>query len=143
MKRSRLIGLNKVSEGKNMGWTESESVCKKHPTHKQHQGVCPSCLRERLSHLCASSRRDTSIVVVPSFSSSPYYSSSSTGSGGRHSRNPSVGTLMSSLMVSGGNGLKKSRSIAFMNPRSVVDENGKKKKKKTTTTMTINRSLFR
>ncbi|XP_020082434.1 uncharacterized protein LOC109706042 [Ananas comosus] len=43
-----------------------ESRCKKHPKHREYTGVCPFCLRERLSHLSS-----------PSFSSSVTYPSSS------------------------------------------------------------------
>ncbi|XVF15252.1 hypothetical protein REPUB_Repub09cG0134900 [Reevesia pubescens] len=127
-----------------MGFSESGHGCKKHPNHQEKQGVCPSCLRERLSHLCSASYKETS-RVVPSISFYPAdYSNSASSSNSAsparhrisHKRNGS-GVMgikrSSSLMVkisTTTNGLKKSRSIAFI-PRKLDNEevkNGKKKK---------------
>ncbi|KAJ0975536.1 hypothetical protein J5N97_017501 [Dioscorea zingiberensis] len=49
-----------------------EGRCKRHPRHKQSKGVCPSCLRERLSHLSAS--YSSSNTNLTSSSSSSAYS---------------------------------------------------------------------
>ncbi|TYH38248.1 hypothetical protein ES332_D12G097900v1 [Gossypium tomentosum] len=49
-----------------MGFLETEDGCKIHPFHHQKQGVCPSCLRERLSGLCSTSYDEASRL-------SPYY----------------------------------------------------------------------
>lgn len=49
-----------------MGWSESEGTCKKHPNQRQSPGVCSSCLRERLYQLSSSSNNTSA-----SFSSSP------------------------------------------------------------------------
>ncbi|XWS33361.1 hypothetical protein CRYUN_Cryun22dG0075400 [Craigia yunnanensis] len=122
-----------------MGFSESSHGCKNHPHHQEKQGVCPSCLRERLSRLCSASYKEANPRVAASCSPSPadYSSASSSNSASpaRHKRNGSwvMGiTGSSSFMVKvGTNGLKKSRSIAFV-PRNFDDEevkNGKKKKK--------------
>lgn len=124
-----------------MGWSESELVCKKHQNQnkKQLEGVCPCCLRERLSQLsAATSQRKAAAVIAPSCSSSvpsspPYSSASSFNAMSpvhrRHHRNVSEFMGSISFMLSVGNELKKSRSIAFV-PRNFVGEikNGKKKR---------------
>ncbi|XP_022752283.1 uncharacterized protein LOC111301026 [Durio zibethinus] len=125
-----------------MGLSESGHGCKNHPHHQEKQGVCPSCLRESLSRLCSASDKEANSRVAPSLSFSPAdYSSalsSNPASPARHHnfhrRNGSgVTGIMgsSSFMVKvGTDGLKKSRSIAFV-PRDFDDEevkNGKKKK---------------
>ncbi|KAK6258830.1 Protein OCTOPUS-like - like 1 [Theobroma cacao] len=123
-----------------MGLSEADHGCKKHPHHQEKQGVCPSCLRERLSRLCSASHKEVS-RVSPSCSTSlpfsPAYfssaSSSKSASPARHSlHKPHGPVVMGSLsfMVKVGNGLKKSRSIAFV-PRNLDDEevkDGRKKK---------------
>ncbi|KAK8578020.1 hypothetical protein V6N13_076692 [Hibiscus sabdariffa] len=67
-----------------MGLSECESRhgCKKHPHHQEKQGVCPSCLKERLSHLYSSSSsyKESTSRVVPSLPFSPAeHNSFSTG----------------------------------------------------------------
>nr|CAD1826938.1 unnamed protein product [Ananas comosus var. bracteatus] len=96
-----------------------ESRCKKHPKHREYTGVCPFCLRERLSHLSS-----------PSFSSSVTYPSSSSA------------TASSSPGSAGSNAepLKKCRSLILVVGRGKEDddddneakerENCSKKKKK-------------
>lgn len=56
-----------------MGFSKSSYKCNKHPDHQENQGVCPSCLRERLSRLCSSSSlyKDSSLRIAPSSSFSP------------------------------------------------------------------------
>ncbi|XP_022775005.1 uncharacterized protein LOC111316989 [Durio zibethinus] len=127
-----------------MGFSESGHGCKKHPHHQEKQGVCPSCLRERLSRLCsAPSKELVNPRIAPSlsFSHADYRSASSSKSASParhrnlHKRNGSgvMGIMgSSSFMVKVGttNGFKKSRSIAFV-PRNFDGEeakNGKKKK---------------
>ncbi|XP_038994950.1 uncharacterized protein LOC120119132 [Hibiscus syriacus] len=57
-----------------MGFSESRHGCKKHPDHQGNQGVCPSCIRERLSRLCSSSssyKESMNSRVAPSLLFSP------------------------------------------------------------------------
>ncbi|XWS41615.1 hypothetical protein CRYUN_Cryun17cG0097500 [Craigia yunnanensis] len=130
-----------------MGFSESGHGCKKHPHHQEKQGICPSCLRDRLSLLVSASYKEANSRVAPScshslsFSPADYSSASSSNSAfpalhrNFHKRNSSeaMGIMgSSSFMVKTGtsNGLKKSRSIAFV-PRKFDDEeakNGRKKK---------------
>lgn len=117
--------------------------CKIHPHHLEKQGVCPFCLRERLSRLSSASYRDfAASCTSPSLSFSPAdnYSSASSSRSASPARNLKrngswvmriVGS--SSFMEKfGTNGLKKSRSIAVI-PANFDDgeevKNGKKKKK--------------
>ncbi|KAJ3695836.1 hypothetical protein LUZ60_001213 [Juncus effusus] len=62
-----------------MGRSESEwNKCKKHPKHKSSSGVCPYCLRERLSQLTSPSFSSLlTMACSSSDSSTPYYSSDS------------------------------------------------------------------
>lgn len=57
-----------------------EQRCKKHPTHKLSKGVCPSCLRERLSSLLNHSSSSSSSTYNTSNSNSSTISSSSSSS---------------------------------------------------------------
>ncbi|CAL9117729.1 unnamed protein product [Musa textilis] len=67
-----------------MGRPETRrSWCKRHPKHPQSTGVCPFCLRERLSRLSQCSSSSSSFVA---YISSPWAPSSSSSSG---SVNPS------------------------------------------------------
>ncbi|KAJ0039829.1 hypothetical protein Pint_27624 [Pistacia integerrima] len=98
-----------------MGCSESEETCRKHKNHKQLEGVCPFCLRERLSLL--QKKKISNGVSPPSAVRS------------KHHRNVSEVMGSTSLMWSVGNGLKKSRSIAFA-PRNFMGEVKNVKKKK-------------
>ncbi|XP_038999869.1 uncharacterized protein LOC120125530 [Hibiscus syriacus] len=111
----------------------SKSECKIHPSQHQNQGVCPSCLRERLSSLCSTSLNEASRLA-------PYYASNSVSPARlriSHRRNGSevMGVARSSSFMGkvGDNyGLKKSRSTAFV-ARKVDDEdvqNWKNKERK-------------
>ena len=44
--------------------SEWEDRCKRHPEHRMSKGVCPSCLRDRLAHLSASSSATSSVASV-------------------------------------------------------------------------------
>ncbi|KAK8517395.1 hypothetical protein V6N13_127576 [Hibiscus sabdariffa] len=111
-----------------MGFSKSE--CKLHPSQQQNQGVCPSCLRERLSRLSSTSYNEASRVA-------PYYVSNSASPAPRripHRRNGSlamgvVGSPSLAVKVGDHYGLKKSRSIAVV-ARKDGDEDVKKVKKK-------------
>ncbi|KAF5749772.1 hypothetical protein HS088_TW03G00097 [Tripterygium wilfordii] len=104
-----------------MGWSEPEVTCKKHPDLNQLQGVCASCLREKLTHLHVPSQTTTS----PSSS----LVGSSTSSSGPHHHKRVGSEIVGSMpydVVSVGNELKKSKSITFM-PRNSVGRESKKK----------------
>lgn len=123
-----------------MGRSESQQGCKKHENEKKLPGVCSSCLRERLSQLPASSNKINAIgggrySCSSSLSSSPLYPAASSSTyvppifGRRHRRaSEKMGSISFTLKVS--NGLKKSRSIAFITSSTRADEvagSGKKK----------------
>ncbi|KAF8404651.1 hypothetical protein HHK36_009539 [Tetracentron sinense] len=102
-----------------MGLSESEVRCKKHPKHRQSAGVCSFCLRERLSQLSSS---QNSTTMASSWSSSLYSSASSSSSSSCSSYSSPIqhhGSI--SFLISGNNGLAKSRSMAF-DPRNRVGE---------------------
>ncbi|KAL2241027.1 uncharacterized protein LOC105178281 [Sesamum indicum] len=120
-----------------MAWSEAEVVCRNHPNQNPQPGVCPSCLRERLSRITSNNCPSS-----PSFSSSPaygYYSSasssgcSSPAEGRRRGYHQRVASdvLDSIYFAMGGSssGLKKSRSMAFA-PRSMGGRDGVSAKKK-------------
>ncbi|MFQ6623633.1 hypothetical protein Gotur_003780 [Gossypium turneri] len=100
-----------------MGFSKSSYKCNKHPDHQENQGVCPSCLRERLSRLCSSSSsyKDSSLRIAPSSSFSPVENR--------------WGSSSFTVNVDA-NGFKKSRSVAFIarNDEEVINNGGKKKK---------------
>ncbi|XP_039042403.1 uncharacterized protein LOC120181308 [Hibiscus syriacus] len=135
-----------------MGFSER---CKNHPNHNEKQGVCASCLRERLSLLCSASYKEVNSILFASSSPSPYFSpaddsslpSSTTaspavsqhrklngfgGTGIKGLFSSSLSTTSSpSIMVKLGSikGLKKSRSIALVT-RNVEEEDAKHGKNK-------------
>ncbi|GMI99425.1 hypothetical protein HRI_003611800 [Hibiscus trionum] len=113
-----------------MDLSEPDYGCKKHSNHQENQGVCPSCLRERLSHLTSVSHEKTSPPYV-------YPADSNSASPARHQnlskRNSfRVMGIMGMSSVKAGttsNGLNKSKSIAFV-PRNSDEEarSGKRNK---------------
>ncbi|XP_039008273.1 uncharacterized protein LOC120136242 [Hibiscus syriacus] len=136
-----------------MGFSER---CKNHPNHNEKQGVCASCLRERLSLLCSASYTEVNSILFASSSPSPYFSPADdsslpsstsaspafsqhrkrngfggTGIKGLFSSSSLSTTSSSSIMVKLGSikGLKKSRSIALVT-RNVEEEEAKKGKNK-------------
>lgn len=141
------------------GFSESGYGCKKHPNHEEKQGVCPSCLRERLSRLCSvanSTIKDANSKVVPSSSASQPFSPADNYSSAfsSHSASPTAtvaaaarrlnfhkingsgvmgitgSSSFSTVNVGANNVLKKSRSMAFV-PRIFDDrEEAKVGKKK-------------
>ncbi|OAY35781.1 uncharacterized protein LOC110627642 [Manihot esculenta] len=127
-----------------MGFSDSEKACKDHPYHNQKQGVCPSCLRERLSQLyivVSGEKEAAAAMAGPSSSSSMSFSSAYSSnhlSPGLHNHQYHHQRNMSDIMgsisfrVSAGNGLKKSRSVAFVARSSLVGDvkHGTKKNKK-------------
>ncbi|KAL8472170.1 hypothetical protein ACS0TY_028770 [Phlomoides rotata] len=111
-----------------MTWCEAEVVCRRHPNETPQPGICPSCLRERLSRIgtAGNSRifNKTSCSSSNSFPTSPvyyYYFSSASSSGAsspsRHRRVASDVIDSIYMAISGTHGLKKSRSMAYV-PRS-------------------------
>ncbi|THU52647.1 hypothetical protein C4D60_Mb10t06140 [Musa balbisiana] len=55
---------------------KDEIRCKRHPKHRQSVGVCPFCLRERLSHLTHPSSSSSAVYLSSSSASSSPYSTS-------------------------------------------------------------------
>ncbi|KAE7998021.1 hypothetical protein FH972_002600 [Carpinus fangiana] len=117
---------------------QSKHGCKKHGNERQLPGVCSSCLRERLSQLNSSSYRNTiggggGYSCSSSLSSSPPYSAAHSSSTyvssiyrrHHHRASEKMGSISFTLNV--GNGLKKSRSIAFITRKEEVEGCGKKK----------------
>ncbi|GMI67218.1 hypothetical protein HRI_000391100 [Hibiscus trionum] len=135
-----------------MGFSER---CKNHPNHNEKQGVCASCLRERLSLLCSASYKEANSALFASSSSSPYFSpaenssspssTSASPAAAQHRKkngfggtgikglfsSSSLSTSSSSIMVKFGSikGLKKSRSIALVT-RNTEEEEAKTVKNK-------------
>ena len=138
------IKRNPESKRTEMGWCESEvAYCKRHQNRKQLQGVCPFCLRERLSQLAAATSLKKTSMLSRSRTSSPHssspagYSSASASSSNnkspsrrRHNRVASeiIGSISFVLSAGSNIGLKKSRSIAFV-PSNFVGERKSDKKK--------------
>ncbi|WOK92189.1 hypothetical protein Cni_G00880 [Canna indica] len=123
--------------------TDHAGCCRRHPKHRMSVGVCPCCLRERLSHL---SHHSSASYLSSSASSSPYTSdsdlSSSASSPPRHHdvKRARVSFLLrreSTAAAAGGAGLTKSRSMILEVVRGDQKEDkeaelgkGKEKKKK-------------
>ena len=113
--------------GRNYSTTMEQRYCKKHPSHKQSNGVCPSCLREKLSQLSASS----SSATTTNHSRSSTYSSLSPCSDDSNLSSPGsplhkmAKTRSFSFLPKRSSRpvMEKSRSLAF-----VVEEKKKKKK---------------
>lgn len=98
-----------------------EARCKKHPSHRQSKGVCPSCLRERLAHLSAASSSATTTTNGSSSSrTSVYLSDSNNSNGSPGASSPPVGARVSRVKMAALLGarpeepLTKSRSLAFV-----------------------------
>ncbi|KAK3042952.1 hypothetical protein RJ639_001028 [Escallonia herrerae] len=112
--------------------SEVEGRCKTHPDHRQQEGICSSCLREKLSELSGgfpSFASQTKSTVQPLTSSSSSASSPTTGMSPvhhsrrrRHVRNAS--DLMESIGRSSKVGLRKSKSMAFVVQHGEVKKNG-------------------
>lgn len=117
-----------------MAFFEPEIVCKKHPNHIQQPGVCSCCLRERLFKLADSTKNIRS--TSSSLSTSPvYYSSASSSTYTSPSRRAEHHRIASDIINYSLsftnlsiNGLKKSRSIAFVARNRVEDPVNRKKK---------------
>lgn len=108
-----------------MGWSEMEGRCNKHPKHRQSPGVCSFCLRERLSHLSSSSSSSTNTRLSVSCSSS--VSSHSSFSASLMSSSP---PHLSSVLASATKGLfgrSRSMTVVARHGEGVVVENKKKK----------------
>ncbi|KAF5747337.1 hypothetical protein HS088_TW05G00058 [Tripterygium wilfordii] len=109
-----------------MGCSKPERTCKNHPDLKQLQGVCASCLREKLTDLnlpLQMNKRE------PSRSSSFSVSISSPSKHGNYHRHKRVGSdIIGSMrcIASVGDGLKKSKSITFVPTNRVGGEDKKK-----------------
>ncbi|KAL1536750.1 hypothetical protein AAHA92_29349 [Salvia divinorum] len=124
-----------------MGWSKAEIVCANHPDEIPQPGICPSCLRERLSRIIGkySTNYDSFIPSSPVYYYGCHSASSSAGSSpgrGRSQRRHLrvASDVMDSIYVAfgGGGGLKKSRSMVNYAPArdGGVNINVNKKKKK-------------
>ncbi|KAE8675662.1 LMBR1-like membrane protein isoform 1 [Hibiscus syriacus] len=110
--------------------------CRKHSNHQQNQGVCPCCLRERLSYLSCVPHKEASSLYFcaadSNFASPVRRRNSDKRNIFRVMGIKGMSLSSSGVKVGNGNGLKKSRSIAFV-PRNLDEEeedveNGKKRK---------------
>nr|DAD41038.1 TPA_asm: hypothetical protein HUJ06_015361 [Nelumbo nucifera] len=113
-----------------MGWSEAGVRCRKHPNHRQSPGVCSSCLSERLSQLFSTAPRSTTAAssCFSSLSSSPYSSGSSSCSSPIPQRNGSELKGRICFVVSGNDGLVRSRSMAFVTRNRIAEATDGKKK---------------
>ncbi|WOK97643.1 hypothetical protein Cni_G06351 [Canna indica] len=104
-----------------------EGRCRKHPEHRQSKGVCPFCLRDRLSQLSASSSATTTLANSSATSASSNLSSAATSPRGHAPHN-------TSRLLKPGGALKKSRSLAFVigrpKDKKKAEEEEKKRRKK-------------
>uniref|UniRef100_A0A1D1YZ96 Piezo-type mechanosensitive ion channel component 2 n=1 Tax=Anthurium amnicola TaxID=1678845 RepID=A0A1D1YZ96_9ARAE len=125
-----------------MGWSEMEGRCRRHPKHRQSKGVCPSCLRERLSQISTSSTNTSSSLSSPTSSydsissSSSYLGSPSTGLRPRGARAKIAHLVKQNgrehpLLGKPAEALTKSRSLAFVisNPLGGGKKDKKEKQK--------------
>lgn len=110
--------LQTLREKQIMGRSEIEERCRRHPEHRQSKGVCPFCLRDRLSQLAASSSASTTLASSAT-SSSPDPNLSSAAS--------SPPNQFPTARLLKHRPLKKSRSLAFMIGRPGDENNGKKR----------------
>ncbi|RWW34837.1 hypothetical protein BHE74_00023945 [Ensete ventricosum] len=126
---------------------KEESRCKRHPKHRQSVGVCPFCLRERLSHLTHSSSSSSSAAYLSSSSaSSSAYSTSDSDLSSYAStpphhcdvKRPEGWLLPKPRVAARGGKLTKSLSLVFLvrsheedekEPKILADHKGKEKEK--------------
>lgn len=89
--------------------------CPKHPSKRRRNGICPTCLRDRLVNLCPDCAKVRPCACVSTTSSSSSSSSSSfsflNGRGGGGGGGGSVGGRVSNL-IDGEPSLRRSRSLA-------------------------------
>ncbi|XP_073110247.1 uncharacterized protein [Elaeis guineensis] len=108
-----------------MGRSEMDGRCKRHPEHRQSKGVCPFCLREKLSHISAtSSTTTTNASSTSSYSSDSNLSSSINSPPHRDAKTTRLFLLLK-RNTSRSKPLRKSRSLAF-----VMRENKEEDKRK-------------
>ncbi|XP_008782175.2 uncharacterized protein LOC103701781 [Phoenix dactylifera] len=111
-----------------MGRSEMDGRCRRHPEHRQSKGVCPFCLRERLSHISAPS----STATTNASSTSSCFSDSNLSSSVYSPPNQDTKTTWLSLLK-GNPGkskpLRKSRSLAFVMRENSEEDRGKQKEK--------------
>ncbi|KAG1334593.1 ataxin-2 [Cocos nucifera] len=88
--------------------------CKRHPEHRQSKGVCPFCLRERLSYISATSSTTTTNASSTSSDSSDSNRSSSTKSPSHQDTKTTRFFLLHKGNTSRSKPLRKSRSLAFV-----------------------------
>lgn len=100
-------------------YADEEEVwkCPKHPSKRRRSGICPTCLRERLTNLCPDCANVRPCACCTSSSSSSsssfsfFSSSSSAGDASRSTRVGSVGRL--SNLIDSEPAFRRSRSLAI------------------------------
>ncbi|XP_009390278.2 uncharacterized protein LOC103976699 [Musa acuminata AAA Group] len=113
--------LQSISQKQIMGRSEIDGRCRRHPEHRQSRGVCPFCLRDRLSQLSASSSATTTLSSAAATSSPDTNLSSAAASPPSQVHNKGLRLLLKP------GPLKKSRSLAFVIGRLRDEDKGKKK----------------
>ncbi|CAL9059600.1 unnamed protein product [Musa banksii] len=123
------------SERRGMGRpAKDESRCKRHPKHRQSVGVCPFCLRERLSHLTHPSSSSSAVYLSSSSASSSPYSTSDSDLSSYAStpphhcdvKRPKGWLLPEPRVAARGGKLTKSLSLVFVVRSHEEDEKEKK-----------------
>ncbi|KAM0894699.1 hypothetical protein ACQ4PT_024328 [Festuca glaucescens] len=79
-----------------------EDRCRRHPEHRLSKGVCPGCLRDRLTHLSAASSATTTMTRYSNDSASTSSPYSFTGSPPPNHHAASLSADVSSVHVAGG-----------------------------------------
>jgi len=79
-----------------------EDRCRRHPEHRLSKGVCPGCLRDRLTHLSASFSATTTMTRASNDSASTSSPYSLTGSPPLHHHASAFSADASSIHVAGG-----------------------------------------
>ncbi|XP_020582476.1 uncharacterized protein LOC110026048 [Phalaenopsis equestris] len=116
-----------------MGRPEKEGRCRKHPIHKNSNGVCPYCLRDRLANISgsSSSSRNNPDSSTSSVSSTAYssYDSDVSSSAGRSYEERERRSLFQ-LLRGRKRVLKSSLSFNLGKEREKVDGKGEEEESK-------------
>ncbi|PKU72493.1 uncharacterized protein LOC110109875 [Dendrobium catenatum] len=117
-----------------MGRSEREGRCNRHPTHKHSDGVCPYCLRDRLTNFSRSSSSSTNNAASSTVSSTAYYSSSDSEASSLDFSPPHEELNAKNILELFKNGrmdmLRKSKSIALYKEGEPMEEQEKKSGKR-------------
>ncbi|XP_058096932.1 uncharacterized protein LOC131242358 [Magnolia sinica] len=118
-----------------MGWSDSGARCRKHTRQHNSPGVCPFCLREKLSRLTSSNTTAATTATSSCSSSSSISSCSSCSdssySSPSHHLSSGANGRISFLVGPHGGFFTRSRTVAFTAPNRARDAafvtEGKKK----------------